>query len=397
MKKSMVYVLAACIIAVLILPVASFAAATVTFTPPTIFNVNVDRNGNVSGNNLTAQVVYEYKLVGLPLQCGGGTVWLCAPDTGSPNDSTCSKIDVVDRCNYNVMLPREIISASEAKGYCPRYTTNKSVMVYAPTHMPNLPFGQQNYEKIGKNFQVNIACPINFTSKSHLDDVFQGGIYNFQLQTSGGFLPVTYSIASGKLPGGLSLSPSGLISGTVNPNTTTGDYNFAVKATDSFPKPNEATNSFLIAVTLNPLKQVHDIGKPPIPAPHPPIIGPDYCAKYFPGAVTSLNVNQTITVPVKVTNCSKHSWTSEDTGFQDMLLNITLSYHWYQGSACPVWDGERTKLTQTVMPGGTANLQAKVKAPDKPGTYTLKWDMLGPTTWWSFQGVNTSDQIVVVK
>jgi Putative Ig domain len=52
--------------------------------------------------------------------------------------------------------------------------------------------------------------------------------YSLQFHTTGGGSP-TFSVASGTLPQGLTLSSGGLLSGTA---TTTGDYSFQVKAQD---------------------------------------------------------------------------------------------------------------------------------------------------------------------
>ena len=56
--------------------------------------------------------------------------------------------------------------------------------------------------------------------------------YSYQTQTSGGQSPITFSLASGTLPIGLSLSSAGLISGTPN---APGNYSFVVMATDTCP------------------------------------------------------------------------------------------------------------------------------------------------------------------
>ncbi|MCY1000016.1 putative Ig domain-containing protein [Myxococcus sp. MISCRS1] len=56
-----------------------------------------------------------------------------------------------------------------------------------------------------------------------------GQPYSTQLAASGGKAPITWSIASGTLPSGLSLSTSGLISGTTNASATT----FTARATDA--------------------------------------------------------------------------------------------------------------------------------------------------------------------
>src|SRR5262249_24971380 len=57
-----------------------------------------------------------------------------------------------------------------------------------------------------------------------------GTFFSSQVQASGGTKPYTFSLNSGSLPDGLSLSSSGLISGTP---TTAGTFNFTVLVTDS--------------------------------------------------------------------------------------------------------------------------------------------------------------------
>lgn len=80
---------------------------------------------------------------------------------------------------------------------------------------------------------VTIQCPsLNITSPSTLSSSTVGQAYSYQVQSSGGQLPVTYSLVSGSLPPGLSLSSTGLISGTP---TTAGSYSFTIRATDSCP------------------------------------------------------------------------------------------------------------------------------------------------------------------
>ncbi len=76
--------------------------------------------------------------------------------------------------------------------------------------------------------------------------------YSSTLTATGGTSPYSWSVSSGSLPGGLSLSaPSGVLSGTP---TASGTYTFTVKVADSTsPTPQTATQSLTLAVdTSNP-------------------------------------------------------------------------------------------------------------------------------------------------
>lgn len=57
-----------------------------------------------------------------------------------------------------------------------------------------------------------------------------GGAYNFSLSTTGGTGPFTWTVTSGSLPPGLTLSPGGSLTGTP---TATGPFTFTVQVTDS--------------------------------------------------------------------------------------------------------------------------------------------------------------------
>ena len=69
--------------------------------------------------------------------------------------------------------------------------------------------------------------------------------YSTTLTATGGTAPYTWSLVSGTLPAGLSLDPSGLISGTP---TTVGTSSFTVQATDA----NGNTSTALLSIIINP-------------------------------------------------------------------------------------------------------------------------------------------------
>jgi len=62
---------------------------------------------------------------------------------------------------------------------------------------------------------------------------------------------------------------------------------------------------------------------------------------------------------------------------------VRLAYHWRtDAGAVAVWDGERTELPGEVPPGATVHLVARVRAPYRPGVYTLQWDMVEEHVCW---------------
>jgi len=73
------------------------------------------------------------------------------------------------------------------------------------------------------------VCLLDILSES-IPDGFVNQAYSFQLQACCGTTPYTYSIHSGSLPPGLTLSSSGLISGTP---TTAGYTTVFIRITDS--------------------------------------------------------------------------------------------------------------------------------------------------------------------
>ncbi|WP_267555566.1 putative Ig domain-containing protein, partial [Rhizobium rhizogenes] len=78
---------------------------------------------------------------------------------------------------------------------------------------------------------ITVSPPtISFTTASPLTGGTVGTGYSQTLAASGGATPYSYSITSGALPAGLTLSSSGTLSGTP---TAGGTFNFTVKATDS--------------------------------------------------------------------------------------------------------------------------------------------------------------------
>ena len=81
---------------------------------------------------------------------------------------------------------------------------------------------------------------------------------------------------------------------------------------------------------------------------------------------------------VEAENAGSAPWRSR--GPQDGLF---LAYHWLdeRGNAI-VWDGERTALETTVLPGATLRQTVAVRGPIPPGRYRLAVDLVEEDRFW---------------
>ena len=78
---------------------------------------------------------------------------------------------------------------------------------------------------------LNVASvPVLAIATTSLPDASEFSVYLQQLQATGGTAPYFWSITSGALPAGLSLSQSGTIQGIP---TASGPFNFTVEVQDS--------------------------------------------------------------------------------------------------------------------------------------------------------------------
>ncbi len=94
------------------------------------------------------------------------------------------------------------------------------------------------------DFVIAVA-PVLSVSTAALPQAAQNSAYATTVSTTGGTAPVAFSLMSGALPGGLTLSSSGVISGTP---TQAGTFAFVVTATDSSSSPQTASAGLSINV-----------------------------------------------------------------------------------------------------------------------------------------------------
>jgi large repetitive protein len=78
-------------------------------------------------------------------------------------------------------------------------------------------------------YNIQIAAPTIVLNPATLPDPVLAVAYSQQLSSTGGIAPYTYTISAGALPVGLSLSSTGIISGTP---TAAGTFNFSILSSD---------------------------------------------------------------------------------------------------------------------------------------------------------------------
>lgn len=81
---------------------------------------------------------------------------------------------------------------------------------------------------------------------------------------------------------------------------------------------------------------------------------------------------------------------------------VRLGYHWYtpDGREVPadLWEDLRTSLPQSLAPGDSATLTARLGAPRTAGRYEVRWDLVEELqTWFAWQGVPTLNVGVDVR
>jgi hypothetical protein len=94
-----------------------------------------------------------------------------------------------------------------------------------------------------KAFSLTIGAALSIITSSPLPNGTGGTPYSQTLAATGGSPPYTWSVASGLLPSGLTLSSGGLLSGTP---ATAATYTFGVQATDTASQ--SATKTFSLTV-----------------------------------------------------------------------------------------------------------------------------------------------------
>lgn len=101
--------------------------------------------------------------------------------------------------------------------------------------------------------------------------------------------------------------------------------------------------------------------------------------------IRQMRAGSPVTMPVVVKNTSSQTWPMGD---EEESRSVRLAYQWLdtEGNII-IRDGIRTYLEKEMAPGSSAQLNAMIQAPDKPGEYILRLTMIQEgVAWFHRQG-----------
>ena len=151
------------------------------------------------------------------------------------------------------------------------YTSTSGTLTFAPgqtTRTIAVPVIGETVPEANETFFVNLSGATNATISDNqgigtinnddvpvaVDPVFipgatVGSAYSQAVTASGGTAPYTFAVTAGTLPAGLTLAPSGALSGTP---TAGGTFNFTITATDNSPFPGPFSGNRAYTMIVNP-------------------------------------------------------------------------------------------------------------------------------------------------
>lgn len=152
--------------------------------------------------------------------------------------STAPQLSVLD-----ILYPTDdlaITPPSNPKRYMRRWRALKNA-INMPVRFGSLKIDMQTGAPLGTGFYPDIA---NVIVSGKLGNHFSGVPVSYSYAASGSFPPYTFSIVSGSLPSGLSISSSGQVTGTP---TTAGSYEWTVEAVDKLGNVGTLEDSSIIS------------------------------------------------------------------------------------------------------------------------------------------------------
>ncbi|AGG87399.1 putative Ig domain-containing protein [Rhodanobacter denitrificans] len=254
-------------------------AITASEASPSTFTYNVSSGLLPTGLSLGAN---SGVISGTPTAGGSFNFTLTATDSGGFTGSQAYSVTV--GAGTVVLAPAALANATAETPYTHTFTANGGTAPYAytltagalpaglalssggvlsgtPTAAGSFNFTVQATDSstgtgapftASQSYALTVAAPTIAITPTTLPAGTGGAAYSQSLSAAGGSGGYTFSLASGALPPGITLSSSGTVSGTL---TTVGNYNFTVSATDGFGFTGSRAYTFIVAaptITITP-------------------------------------------------------------------------------------------------------------------------------------------------
>ncbi len=212
-----------------------------------------------------------------------------------------------------------------------------------------------------------IALTVTTTS---LSDGIAGTAYSASLAATGGTGSISWSVTTGNLPGGLTLSGSGDISGTP---TAAGTTNFTVTATDSSTPPQTAKQA--LTITINPKLVITTTTLPS------GVVSAAYTATLQSsggvGTVTWTVSSGSLPAGLAMSNSGAISGTPTTAGTASFTVQAkdsgTPQQSVQQALSIAVYTG--LTISTTSLPNGTVNSTYSATLKSVGGTGTITWSI----------------------
>jgi hypothetical protein len=130
------------------------------------------------------------------------------------------------------------------------FATGSLLTANSPYNLGFSYLGDTNFNGVNVEGVLHVNAPVFVFNPSTLPNGQTGAVYSQTFTISGGTAPYgKFTVSAGNLPAGLTVSPTGMISGTP---TTIGTFNFTVSATDSSTGSGPFTQGKNYSITITP-------------------------------------------------------------------------------------------------------------------------------------------------